>query len=313
MTGSSWSYSRRLLERGVNLHAGGKRPRLEPEHSTASSASTSSFLDTSGPYAGPSGFGRGPVPSTGSAGAYSNVSGHSSPRDNVGIAPQPMNVGGAQMLRGASSNSSASPTSTLGYRESTFSPSALVAAPRATSTEEGRERSLHQSPKGGSLPITPSAEGSEDRNFQGGIPGTVTEVAHERGRISPQINSRRSNRAPAPLLRYDTSKSSTSSNLSFASTTSSGMYTPITPVDEPRAQRAVHGPSSVITKPSEFHPLPQPVHPPLSSYTPSVYTGLPPLQIKDRIHSSSSSSSPSGMNLFYLLFPLRTFIHRNMA
>lgn len=208
------------------------------------------------------------------------------------MASKPMGVGGAMTVPGTSSNSPASSTSTLGYRETTFNPSVQLASQRAGSIEEGREWNFHQSPGGQSLPRILPADSLEESHFHGGLPA-VTEAAPERGRNSPQTNARRSKRAPAPLLHKDTSRSSISSNLSFGSTTSSAMYTPITPVDDPRALRSLPGPSSTrftaTGQQSYFDQPPQPIHPPLPSISPPVY--FPPRQTKSRVISSS------GMNL----------------
>ncbi|KAI9873594.1 MAG: hypothetical protein M1830_010815 [Pleopsidium flavum] len=296
-------YLAEFKAKNTGIEAEGKRPRLETEHSTTSSTSTSSLLNTSVSSTGPSRLGRGRVPSTESTNTRSSVSGQPSPAENVGSATQPMGVGAALHLLRTPSNSPASPTSTLGYKDPPISSSLQLAPQGAASIEEGREWNLQHSPRGQSLPRILPVEGSEKKCL-GGLPAAVTEAVLERRRNSPKTNARRSNRAPpAPLLHKDTSRSSMSSSLSFGSTLSSATYTPITPADDPRALRSLPGLSSSIFtatgKQSYFDQPPKPIHPPLPGNSPPLYTGFQPRQAQSRVNISSGMNWMLSIWLYY--------------
>lgn len=231
------------------------------------------MTDTAGSVQGPQTSNRNRAAAIGSTSTPSGSSGYPLLANNTMPTLQNASGGGALPLLGTPSNSSASPTPSQRRREQSFSPSARIGAQRSLSTDEGSESNLDHAPGDRSLPRIIPVESPEERLFRANLPPVASEAAQQRDRNSPQTNTRRSNRATAPLLHKDTSISSMGSNLSYA-TTASSIYTPGTPMDDTRTQRYTEASWTTVTnsrRPGDSEQPPRVVHPPLPSYSPSLY------------------------------------------
>ena len=263
----------------TNDYAERKRPRLETENSAASSSSATSLMDGPGSVQGSLSIDRNREGYFGSVRTPPVSGGHSWPANTTaGPTSQATVSRGSISTSGIANNSYTSPTSTLGRREQSFSPSLPLVTQRSLSIDEGSDWNADFSSSSRPLPRIVSVEGSDERFFSQDIHTAAPEAAPARDRPGPHAHVRRSKPATTPLLRNDTSLSSISSNLSSASTLSSAPYTPITPADDPRAQRYASGISWPAGTSSQRHgdidqppPPPQPIHPPLPTYSPSPY------------------------------------------
>ena len=226
-------------------------------------------MDTAGSVQGAQASNRNRVAATGSPGIPSVSGGYSLPVNTMVPTSQMTPTSGAMTLPRALSNPSASSTPTR--REQSFSPSTRLRAQRSISTDDEFEPKFDYLPRDLSLPRITTVEGLEERQFRGSLPQAGPESAPHQDGDSPRTNSRRSNRASAPRLDKDASMSSMGSNLSYA-TTASSMLTPGTPIDDPRIQR--HTEWTTVTKsrrPGDLDQPPRPIHPPLPTYSPSLY------------------------------------------
>lgn len=231
------------------------------------------MVDTAGSVQVPHSSNHGRVAATGSASVPSVSNGYPFPASTAVPASQTTSVSDATTLHGHSSDASASPTLTPGRREQNCSPSSRLGLQRSIPTDERIESSFDHTPRDMPLPRINPVEGLEDILFRETLPPVGPEAASRRDGDSPRTSTRRSDRAPAPLLHRDTSISSMGSNLSFA-TTASSTHTPGTPIDDPRPHRYTEaswttGPSS--RRHGDLDQPPRPIHPPLSSYSPSWY------------------------------------------
>ena len=182
-------------------------------------------------------------------------------------------VSGAMATLGTSPNSSASPTPTSARWEQSFSPSTRRSTQGSISKDEGSESYFDTSARGRSLPRIISVEGLEERLFRGNLSPIDSEAGSRQNGDDARTNNRLSNRATAPLLQKDASISSMSSNIS-SGTTASSMYTPRTPLDDPRTQHYTEPPRTTLTNLRRYgdpDQPPRPIHPPLSTYSPSLY------------------------------------------
>lgn len=231
------------------------------------------MLDTAGSVQGSQPSNRHRVAAFGSTSPFSVSSGYPLLARTTLPASQTASGSGASTLPRTPSNSATSPTPTPGPMEQSFSPSGRRAAQTSLSTEEGSGPNFDDPPRDRSLPRIIPVEGSEEGFFRGSLHPAAPEAAHQRDRDSLRTNTRRTNRAPAPFIHKNTSISSMSSNLSFG-TSASSVYTPGTPIDEPRTQRITEASRTTLTNLRRLGDLdqrPRPILPPLPSYPPPLY------------------------------------------
>ncbi|MCJ1399691.1 hypothetical protein MMC11_002893 [Xylographa trunciseda] len=208
-----------------------KRPKIDTHDSTESSGSTNSRHGSAGI---PVGSHRRRLDSDGS--------GTASP---VLIMPPPL-----VLTTKSTSPASLSPM--------TFSPHSSPGGSRlmglsTPSTVDGSSSWTSDTSTATPLPRILSLDDHESVGERGRLPPLMTDTSLLRSPETKYVHPRRSNKPPASLLGNDSrssiSSSSRSSNLSSSGpgTTASGLYSPISPVEESRSQRALPPLSSIAS------------------------------------------------------------------
>ena len=291
----------------TNLRPDGKRPKLTPEEtqeSTASSGSVVSQPDGPESLSGSTDLRHRRVGSVSSEGLYSAASGLPSPA-SVTSGP-PVRRGGLSSILplGNTSPLSASPSAASARRGSSTSQLFLTSGQSRPSAERQSQRMAMTSSGSEYSRIVPF-EDREARTLQGLASEPFIEPITSRGRRSPLESPRRSTRIPTQVQynASDSSKSSIASLLSSSSTAASSLSSPATFDGEKRPALslpplATLSPNSGSNGLSYAEPAARSTLQTLASRTASSFTSDQPSQ------PPFNSSSSTGMKFESLQLPL---------